>query len=87
MTIQIAVKLPDDLVEAVDRLVTEEQFENRSAAVRAALRSLLHASRSQAVDRAFAEGFARLPEDVDEMRQATDLAVDAIEAEPWEKWW
>lgn len=87
MTTQIAVKLPDDLVAAIDRLVDEGTFRSRSAAVRRALNSLVAASERAAVDQAFAHGFRAVPETADEMADATRLALDAIDDEPWEKWW
>ena len=87
MTIQIAVKLPDDVVAAVDRLVGEGRFPSRSAAVRRALDDLVAASERAAVDEAFARGFRAVPETADELSDAMRLAVEAINDEPWEKWW
>lgn len=87
MTTQIAVKLPDEVVAAVDRLVDEGQFRSRSAAVRRALDDLVAASQRAAVDRAFARGFRAVPETEDELTDATRLAVEVIDDEPWEKWW
>lgn len=87
MTTQIAVKLPDEVVVAVDRLVSEGRFPNRSATVRRALDVLLASVERESVDQAFARGFGATPETVDELADAARLAVDAIEDEPWEKWW
>jgi Arc/MetJ-type ribon-helix-helix transcriptional regulator len=87
MTTQIAVKLPDEVVGAIDRLVAEGQFRSRSAAVRRALDDLVAASQRASVDRAFARGFRAVPETEAELADATRLAVEAIDDEPWEKWW
>jgi Arc/MetJ-type ribon-helix-helix transcriptional regulator len=83
---QIAVKLPDELVERVDRLVEAGTVASRSQAVRRGLEVLLRSEERRLVDAAFADGFARLPETEDEMAEATRLAIDSIEDEPWERW-
>lgn len=87
MTTQIAVKLPDEVVAAVDRLVDEGTFPSRSAAVRRALDGLLAASQRAAVDEAFARGFRDSPDTAGELADAMRLAVEAINDEPWERWW
>lgn len=87
MSTQIAVKLPDEVVLAVDRMVDGGTFGSRSQAVRAALESLLQQSESARVRQAFARGFQRHPERPDEMSDARRLAIDAIEDEPWDRWW
>lgn len=87
MTTQIAVKLPDEVVAAIDRLVSEGAFRSRSAAVRRALDDLVAASERTTVDQAFARGFRATPDTEEELADATRLAVEAINDEPWEKWW
>ena len=87
MTVQIAVKLPDELLEAVDRLVASNRFASRSEVVRAGLQRIVADDAAQTIDRAFSEGFTRHPDSDEDMRRATRLAVESIEDEPWEKWW
>jgi Arc/MetJ-type ribon-helix-helix transcriptional regulator len=87
MTIQIAVKLPDDLVAGLDDLVRKGKFPNRSSGVRRALEVLLGTEERRRVDAAFAEGFRRVPDDGPELAEATRLALEAISEEPWERWW
>jgi Arc/MetJ-type ribon-helix-helix transcriptional regulator len=87
MTTQIAVKLPDELVADLDELVRSGSFPSRSSAVRRALEVLLRADRRRRVDAAFAEGFDRVPDDGAELAEAIRLAVDAIDEEPWQRWW
>lgn len=84
---QIAVKLPDELLEAVDDLVAAGRFSSRSSAVRAGLSIVVSQAERDAIDRAFAEGFRRHPDTPDELADARRPAVDAIEDEPWERWW
>lgn len=87
MTVPIAVKLPDELVAALDRLVAEGVFDSRSSAVRHGVAAVVATSRRLAVDRLYAEGYAREPETEEELRRATRLAVESINDEPWDRWW
>jgi len=87
MTTQVAAKLPDDLVRRVDELVAAGAFPNRSAAIRQGLESLIGRLRRSAIDESIRQGYARLPESAEELARAQELAVQAIEDEPWERWW
>lgn len=87
MTKQIAVKVPQELVESVDELVAGGHFDSRSHAVRAGLEAAVAARRHQQLDRRYRDVFARSPETAGEVAEAKRLAVDAIEDEPWERWW
>lgn len=87
MTRQIAVKLPDELLARLDELVRAGKFANRSSGVRRALEVLLGAEERRRVDAAFADGFGRAPDDGPELAEATRLALEAINEEPWERWW
>lgn len=87
MTTQIAVKLPDRLVEQLDQLVDDGGYESRSEAVRHAIAALLRGERRAAIDRSFEEGFRRNPDDSAVLDEARRLAIASIEEEPWERWW
>lgn len=87
MTIQIAVKLPDELVHEIDRLVDSGTFNNRSQAVRSGLEAMVAGRRRQEIDRQYRDAMFRLPETDDELLEATRLAVNAIDEEPWKRWW
>lgn len=87
MTSQIAVKLSDELLEAVDRLVSSHRFASRSEIVRAGLQRMIADDATETLDRAFADGYSRHPDSDADLRRATTLAIESIEDEPWEKWW
>jgi Arc/MetJ-type ribon-helix-helix transcriptional regulator len=87
MSTQIAVKIPDPLLAVIDDLVVQGRFSSRSAAVRAGLDIVTRQAHTEAIDRAFTEGFRRVPERPAELRDAHRLAIEAIEDEPWEPWW
>jgi len=84
---QIAVKLPDALVRQLDDLVDQGLFPNRSSAVRSAVEAMVARQRRDALERAYAEGYRRVPESESELAEARLLAEHAIDEEPWEKWW
>lgn len=87
MTVQIAVKLPDRLVDEIDALVADGAFASRSDAVRHGIEALVRAGERRRVDLAFAEGFQRMPDRDDEMEDAARLAIESIHDEPWDTWW
>ncbi|MDQ4070160.1 MAG: ribbon-helix-helix domain-containing protein [Actinomycetota bacterium] len=84
---QIAVKLPDALVQELDDLVAQGVFPNRSSAVRLAVEAVVARQRRDALERAFLEGYQRLRESDSELAEARRLAEQAINDEPWDKWW
>lgn len=87
MTIQIAVKLTDELVGEVDRLVGRGDFDSRSQAIRTGLEGLVADRRRQELDLRYRDAMARFPETAEEIGEARRCAVDAINEEPWERWW
>jgi Arc/MetJ-type ribon-helix-helix transcriptional regulator len=83
MPIQLAVKLPESIVEEVDRLIEAGRFANRTDAVRAALDRMLEELQEEQVTAAIVDGYRRIPPD-----QADDAWAEAatramIMEEPW----
>ncbi len=87
MTVQIAVKLPDELLAEIDRLVEGGAFDNRSQAVRTGLESVIASGRRAEIDQRYRAAFARHPETEEELADARRLAIDSIHDEPWKRWW
>jgi Arc/MetJ-type ribon-helix-helix transcriptional regulator len=87
MTKQIAVKVPDGLMNEIDRLVEGGTFNSRSQAVRSGLEAMVAGQRRKEIDRRYRDAANRLPERKDEIDEATDLAINSINEEPWERWW
>jgi Arc/MetJ-type ribon-helix-helix transcriptional regulator len=84
---QIAVKLPDGLVRELDELVAQGLFSSRSSAVRRAVETIVSARRRDAIADAYANGYRQAPESERELAEARRLATQAIDDEPWQKWW
>lgn len=87
MTIQVAVKLPDGLMGEVDRLVEGGEFASRSQAIRRGLEVLVAQRRRDELAEQYREAMAQHPETEAELAEAHRLAIDAIDEEPWERWW
>ncbi len=87
MTVQIAVKLSDELLRRVDELVSAGELASRSVAVRVGLEALVEAKRHLSVDDAYREAYSRCPETDVEVAEATRMATRAIHEEPWDRWW
>jgi Arc/MetJ-type ribon-helix-helix transcriptional regulator len=87
MTTQIAVKLPDGLVQAVDRMVDAGAFESRSDAVRRALQGVLAEHRNRVIGDAFRHGFTSHPDTTGDLDDVRRRSIELIEQEPWEPWW
>jgi len=82
-TEQIAVRLPTDLLAALDDMVQRGRYESRAAAVRAGLMALSEADRRQRVDENIIEGYTRIPPTPREDAAASASLRDAIIEEPW----
>jgi Arc/MetJ-type ribon-helix-helix transcriptional regulator len=82
MTIQIAVRLPDELIADLDRMVGGGRFANRTDAVRHALERLLDDAREADLDAAIVAGYQRVPDE--EPEPWVEAATRAmVEEEPW----
>jgi Arc/MetJ-type ribon-helix-helix transcriptional regulator len=80
---QIAVRLPRELLDEVDDLVSRGVYESRAAAVRAGVEAVAESERRRQVDQAVIEGYQRHPAGVGEREAAIASLRDAILEEPW----
>ncbi len=83
MSKQIAVRLPEDELAALDALVARGRAVTRAAAVRAAVSHLIDEESRRATGEAIAEGYRRIPQGDDEVEAATRAAIRSIHDEPW----
>jgi Arc/MetJ-type ribon-helix-helix transcriptional regulator len=64
----IAVRLPEETLSGLDRLVAEGWYVTRSEGIKDALDKLLEAAERQRIDRALIEGYDRMPVTDEELR-------------------
>jgi Arc/MetJ-type ribon-helix-helix transcriptional regulator len=83
MSEQIAVRIPDELAESLEDLVSEGRFETKAEAIRAALQMLVDQERRRKVGELIADGYRRIPQDEEELEAARRAAIRSIEQEPW----
>jgi len=78
MTQQIAVRIPDDQLKALDDAVEAGVFESRADGVRRALALLLRDLREKQIGREYREAYARHPEDPAIGRMGIKLLAEAV---------
>jgi Arc/MetJ-type ribon-helix-helix transcriptional regulator len=83
VTVQLVTRVPDALAEAVDGLVEDGTFASRSDVVRAGLETVVDRARREAVGRAIADGYRRVPQDEDDLAWADAATSAMIAEEPW----
>ena len=83
MSEQITVRIPGDLAESLEDLVSEGRFETKAEAIRSALQTLVDQERRRKVGELIADGYRRIPQDEDELEAARRAAIRSIEQEPW----
>jgi Arc/MetJ-type ribon-helix-helix transcriptional regulator len=63
MTSQLAIRIQDDTLAAIDAAVANGRFANRTAAVLAGIESLLREERERAIDEAYRRGYGAQPQE------------------------
>lgn len=82
-TTQIAVRLDRDLLTRVDDVVASGAYESRADIVRAGVQFVLELERRREIDRAYIEGYRRVPVTDEEMAWAMASLKESVEEEPW----
>jgi Arc/MetJ-type ribon-helix-helix transcriptional regulator len=82
-TRQIAVRIHEDLLAAVDELIRSGAYESRAEAVRAGLELVARAEQRRVIDRSILEGYRRIPPTSSEDAAALASLRESIEEEPW----
>ena len=82
-TTQIAIRLDDHVLAAVDQLVSTGGGESRADVVRQALKVLFQAQEKERIDRLMVDGYSRTPSTLTEDAAAEASLRDAIGEEPW----
>jgi Arc/MetJ-type ribon-helix-helix transcriptional regulator len=83
MSQQIAVRLPDELLDRLETLVASGRFETKAEAVRAAIQVMVETELRRETGRRIAAGYRDKPQTDEEVARATEGAVRSIQEEPW----
>ena len=82
-TAKIAISLPEDVLNAVER-EREESGESRSEFFRRAVEMLLRRRREQEMSQQYIRAYQRMPETKEEVTAAYRAASSILAEEPWE---
>ncbi len=82
-TTKIAISLPEDILDAVEK-EREESGESRSEFFRRAVEALLRRKREQDLSEQYVRAYQKLPESPDEVEAARRAAVNILSEEPWQ---
>jgi len=83
MSLQIAIRIPDELATALETLVSSGRFGTKADAVRTALEALIDAERRADIGRKIVEGYQRVPQEDVDVAAASQAATRSIDEEPW----
>lgn len=78
MTQQIAIRIPDDQLQALDDAVEAGRFESRADGVRQALAQLLRELREEQIGREYRDAYTRHPQDPALGRMGAKLAAEGF---------
>jgi Arc/MetJ-type ribon-helix-helix transcriptional regulator len=82
----IAVRLPEETLSGLDRLVAEGRYVTRSEGIKDALDKLLEAAERGRIDRALIEGYERVPVTDEELRLVdvhARMSLALLDDEDW----
>lgn len=82
-TVQIAVRLEEEQLEALDSLIAEGEFASRADAVRSGVAAVIAAVESRRIDDAIRAGYEKHPPTSGEIDAAQAALREAIAEEPW----
>jgi Arc/MetJ-type ribon-helix-helix transcriptional regulator len=82
-SVQIAVRVPGELLGAVDQLIADGLIESRADAVRQGLEQIIAKVQRVRIDQALLSGYRRIPPTPEEEEAALQALRAAIEEEAW----
>ncbi len=82
-TTKIAISLPEEVLDAVER-ERVESGESRSAFFRRAVEALLRQQQEQELSEQYVRAYQKLPESTEEVEAARRAASNILAQEPWQ---
>ena len=83
MAVQLVTRVSDSVAEAVDALVDRGVFASQSDVVRAGLEAVVERERRDAIGRAIADGYRRVPQAADDLAWSDASTSAMVAEEPW----
>jgi metal-responsive CopG/Arc/MetJ family transcriptional regulator len=87
MSTQLAIRIPDDLLQDLDWVVHRLKYESRTEAMRDALVKLIDHERRRHIGEEIARGYQQIPQTEAEIVVSDQAFIDSVNDEPWERWW
>jgi metal-responsive CopG/Arc/MetJ family transcriptional regulator len=82
MSTQLAVRVTEDQLKALDAFAAAQGYANRADAIRAAIADAITRADDEAINQSYRNGYSEFPDTAQEMAEAHSLAVSAIREEP-----
>jgi Arc/MetJ-type ribon-helix-helix transcriptional regulator len=82
-SVQVAVRMTQDVAEQLDALVASGAYESRAAAIRAGIEVLVASEERARIDCQMVEGYTQHPQTEEEISTAWENLRRSIEEEPW----
>jgi Arc/MetJ-type ribon-helix-helix transcriptional regulator len=83
MTDQLAIRVTNELMESIDKLVAQGRFLTRADLVRTAVAVFVEREQRRSIGEAIAQGYQRMPQTDEDLAEATARAIRSIHEEPW----
>ncbi len=83
MSKMITLRVSEERLRRIDEAVARGGFATRAAALTAALERLIAEDERRVIDRAFVEGYTRIPPTAEEDAWARASGLESIREEPW----
>lgn len=86
MSTQLAIRLPDETLAALDWLVVRCQFSSRTEAMRSAIEAAIRAEQSRLIDEQYIAAYTRLPQSDDDLAHLAHQSFSHLDDEDWTEW-
>lgn len=86
MSIQLAIRLPQETLADLDWLVARCNYSSRTEAMRSAIEAAIKAERRRQIDEQYIEAYTRMPQTEDELAHLGHQSFAHLDDEDWSEW-
>ncbi len=86
MSIQLAIRLPQETLADLDWLVVRCNYSSRTEAMRSAIEAAIKAERRRQIDEQYIEAYTRMPQTEDELAHLGHQSFAHLDDEDWSEW-